>query len=130
MKVCLAGELLCSRRPNDHQQKEEEEMAIIEATDQTFEQEVMKGTVLVDFWATWCGPCKMLAPVLDELDAEIGDDVKIVKIEVEENPVTAQAYGVMSVPTLLLFIDGEMKARSGGYQPKELLMEFIENNRV
>ena len=130
MKVCLAGALLCTRRPNDYQQKEEEEMAIIEATDQTFEQEVMKGTVLVDFWATWCGPCKMLAPVLDELDAEIGDDVKIVKIEVEENPVTAQEYGVMSVPTLLLFVDGEMKARSGGYQPKELLMEFIENNRA
>lgn len=130
MKVCLAGAWFCTGRPNDHQQKEEEEMAIIEATDQTFEQEVMKGTVLVDFWATWCGPCKMLAPVLDELDAEMGDDVKIVKIEVEENPVTAQEYGVMSVPTLLLFVDGEMKARSGGYQPKELLMEFIENNRA
>ena len=105
-------------------------MAIIEATDQTFEQEIMKGTVLVDFWATWCGPCKMLAPVLEELDTEIGDNVKIVKIEVEENPVTAQEYGVMSVPTLLLFVDGEMKARTGGYQPKELLMEFIENNRA
>ncbi len=104
-------------------------MAIVDATDQTFEQEIMEGTVLVDFWATWCGPCKMLAPVLEELDAEIGDDVKIVKIEAEENPVTAQEYGVMSVPTLLLFVNGEMKARSGGYQPKELLLEFIENNR-
>ncbi len=103
-------------------------MAIVEATDQTFEQEIMEGTVLVDFWATWCGPCKMLAPVLEELEAEIGDKVKVVKIEVEENPVTAQEYGVMSVPTLLLFSDGEMRGRSGGYQPKELLMEFIENN--
>ena len=103
-------------------------MAIIDATDQTFEQEIMEGTVLVDFWATWCGPCKMLAPVLVELEEEIGDKVKIVKIEVEENPVTAQEYGVMSVPTLLLFVDGELKARSGGYQPKELLMEFVENN--
>lgn len=110
-------------------EKEEQMMAIVDATDQTFEQEIMEGTVLVDFWATWCGPCKMLAPVLEELDAEIGDNVKIVKIEAEENPVTAQEYGVMSVPTLLLFVNGEMKARSGGYQPKELLLEFIENNR-
>lgn len=104
-------------------------MAIIEVTDQTFEREILKGVVLVDFYATWCGPCKMLAPVLEELDAEIGQDIKIVKVDVDESQVTASEYQIMSVPTLLLFVDGEVKARAGGYMPKELLMEFIENNK-
>lgn len=102
-------------------------MAITNATDQTFYQETKSGLVLVDFWATWCGPCKMLAPVLDELAQEI--DIPIVKVEVEENPATAEEYGIMSVPSLLLFKDGEVVAKTGGYQPKELLEEFINTYR-
>lgn len=104
-------------------------MAIKEVDDQTFERETLDGVVLVDFYATWCGPCKMLAPVLDELDAELGDTVKILKVDVDEAQVTASEHQIMSVPTLLLFVDGELKARAGGYMPKELLVEFIENNR-
>lgn len=81
-------------------------MAIIHVTDQTFERETLEGMVLVDFWATWCGPCQMLAPVLDELSNDVGDDVKIVKVDVDENQVTAAEYQVMSIPTLILMKDG------------------------
>lgn len=102
-------------------------MAIINATDQTFYDDTKNGLVLVDFWATWCGPCKMLAPVLEQLATEI--DVPIVKLEVEENPATASEYGIMSVPSLFLMKDGEVVAKTGGYQPKELLEEFINNYR-
>ncbi|MEE1132658.1 MAG: thioredoxin [Caryophanon sp.] len=104
-------------------------MAIVKGTDQNFGQEISQGTVLVDFWAAWCGPCKMIAPVLEELDAEIGNDVKIVKVDVDENQATAGEYGIMSIPSLLLFVDGELKAKTAGFQPKEALIEFIENNK-
>lgn len=102
-------------------------MAIVNASDQTFYEETKSGLVLVDFWATWCGPCKMLAPVLEELSQEI--DVPIVKLEVEENPATAGEYEVMSVPTLVLLKDGEVVAKTGGYQPKEALIDFINSYR-
>ena len=102
-------------------------MAIQHATDQTFYNDTKDGIVLVDFWASWCGPCKMLAPVLEELDAS-GTQAKIVKIEVDENPVIAQEYGVMSIPTLLLMKDGEVVGKTMGYQPKEVLEEFIQTH--
>lgn len=101
-------------------------MAVIHATDQTFQQTVQQGTVLVDFWAAWCGPCQMIAPVLEELDAEIGHKVKIVKVNVDENPATASAFQVMSIPTLLLFKDGQPVAMTTGFKPKEVLKQFIE----
>lgn len=104
-------------------------MAIKEVDDQTFERETLDGVVLVDFYATWCGPCKMLAPVLEEVDAELGDTVKILKVDVDEAPVIAGEYQILSVPSLLLFVEGEVKARTGGFLPKALLVEFIENNR-
>ncbi|MBS7345652.1 MAG: thioredoxin [Caryophanon sp.] len=104
-------------------------MAIVKGTDQNFGQEISQGTVLVDFWAAWCGPCKMIAPVLEELDAEIGNDVKIVKVDVDENQATAGEYGIMSIPSLLLFVDGELKAKTAGFQPKEALIDFIESNK-
>ena len=102
-------------------------MSLINATDQTFYDETKTGLVLVDFWATWCGPCKMLAPVLGELAEEI--DVPIVKLEVEENPATAGEYDIMSVPTLLLMKDGDVIAKTGGFQPKEALTDFINSYR-
>lgn len=104
-------------------------MAIVHATDQTFEKEILEGAVLVDFWAPWCGPCQMIAPVLEQLDAEIGNEVKIVKVDVDENQVTAGQYGIMSIPSLLLFVDGEVKAKTAGFMPKEALIEFINDNK-
>lgn len=104
-------------------------MAIVHATDQNFSEEISSGVVLVDFWATWCGPCKMIAPVLEEIDTEIGNEVKIVKVDVDNNQATAAEYQVMSIPSLLLFKDGELKAKTVGFQPKEALVEFINSNK-
>ncbi|MDF2903752.1 MAG: thioredoxin, partial [Bacillus sp. (in: firmicutes)] len=83
-------------------------MAISHVTDQTFSAETNSGVVLVDFWAPWCGPCKMIAPVLEELDSELGGKVKIVKVDVDENQETAGKFGIMSIPTLLVLKDGEV----------------------
>ncbi|PYZ97289.1 thioredoxin [Alteribacter lacisalsi] len=103
-------------------------MAIKNATDQDFAQEVSDGLVLADFWAPWCGPCKMIAPVLEELDAEMGDKAKIVKIDVDENQETASQYGVMSIPTLLVFKNGEKVDQVVGFQPKEALAELLNKH--
>jgi len=103
-------------------------MTIIQATEGTFAKDIAEGLVLVDFWAAWCGPCKMIAPVLEELDAEIGDKVKIVKVDVDNNQATAAEYQVMSIPTLLLFKNGEVVDKTVGFQPKEALQAFIEKH--
>ncbi|NNV05498.1 thioredoxin [Geobacillus sp. C56-T2] len=100
-------------------------MAIVNATDQTFAVETKDGVTLVDFWAPWCGPCRMIAPVLEELDQEMGDKVKIVKVNVDENQETAAKFGVMSIPTLLVFKNGELVDKAIGYQPKEALAELV-----
>lgn len=95
----------------------------IQVTDDTFEEKVVNADtpVLVDFWAEWCGPCKMIAPVLEELSTELGDKLVIGKLDVDENQSTAMAFGVMSIPTLMLFKGGEPVATLVGYQPKEQL---------
>ena len=96
-------------------------------TDQTFEQEVLKsGTpVLVDFWATWCGPCRMVAPVLEEIASE-KDNVRIAKLDVDANPITAGRFGVRAIPTMILFKDGKEAQRLVGYMPKERLLQQIQ----
>ena len=103
-------------------------MAIVNATDQNFSAETSQGLVLVDFWAPWCGPCKMIAPVLEELDSEMSDTVKIAKVDVDENPETAGNFGVMSIPTLILLKDGEIVEKTVGFQPKEALAELVKKH--
>jgi len=99
----------------------------VPVTDQTFEQEVLKSEtpVLVDFWATWCGPCKMIAPVLEEVAKEKDGALKIAKLDVDENPETAQKFGVMSIPTMLIFKNGQEVNRLVGYMPKPQLLTVL-----
>ena len=95
-------------------------------TDATFEAETNEGLVLVDFWATWCGPCLMQAPILDQLSEEIDEDVlKIVKIDVDENPNTAQEFGIMSIPTLLFKKDGKVVKHVAGVHTKEQIKDIV-----
>nr|2YJ7_A Chain A, LPBCA THIOREDOXIN [synthetic construct]2YJ7_B Chain B, LPBCA THIOREDOXIN [synthetic construct] len=105
-------------------------MSVIEVTDENFEQEVLKSDkpVLVDFWAPWCGPCRMIAPIIEELAKEYEGKVKVVKVNVDENPNTAAQYGIRSIPTLLLFKNGQVVDRLVGAQPKEALKERIDKH--
>ncbi|WML50888.1 thioredoxin [Neobacillus sp. PS3-12] len=103
-------------------------MAISHVTDQTFSTEITEGLVLVDFWAPWCGPCKMIAPVLEEIDGEMGDKVRIIKLNVDENAGTVGKFGVMSIPTLILFKDGVAVDKLIGFYPKEALTEIISKH--
>jgi len=103
-------------------------MTIKHVTDQDFAEETSKGLVLADFWAPWCGPCKMIAPVLEEIDGEMGEKVQIVKLDVDDNQETAGQYGVMSIPTLLLFKDGDVVDQVIGFQPKEALVDLINKH--
>jgi thioredoxin 1 len=102
-------------------------MAVEKVSDATFESEVLKasGPVVVDFWAEWCGPCRMIAPALDEISSSLGDKVKIVKLNVDESPNTAAKYGIMSIPTLMIFKNGEMASRQVGAAPKQKLEQWI-----
>jgi len=103
-------------------------MAIQNVTDQTFEQETNEGIVIAELGAPWCGPCKMIAPVLEEIDEEMGDQFKIVNLDVDQNPETAQKYSVMSVPTLLFFKDGEKVDQAVGFQPKEEIVSTAQKH--
>ncbi len=105
-------------------------MATHAVSDDTFEQDVLKSDspVVVDFWAEWCGPCKQIAPALDEIASEMADKVKIAKLNIDENPETPIRYGVRGIPTLLLFKDGQVAAQHVGAVPKSKLVEWIERS--
>ena len=102
-------------------------MGVAKVSDADFDAQVLKSTepVVVDFWAEWCGPCKMIAPALEELSGTMGGKVKIVKLNVDENPATAAKYGIMSIPTLMLFKNGELTSRQVGAAPKQKLEAWI-----
>ena len=105
-------------------------MAIIKTSDSSFEADVLKSDrpVVVDFWAEWCGPCKMIGPFLEELAADKGDQVIVAKVNIDDNPMTPTKYGVRGIPTLMLFKNGEIAATKVGAMPKTKLYEWVEES--
>jgi thioredoxin 1 len=105
-------------------------MASNVVTDSTFQQQVVEASkekpVLVDFWATWCGPCKMLSPLVEQLAGEKSEQLNVAKIDVDENQAVSQKFGIMSIPTLILFKDGKAVKQLVGYMPKERILSQIE----
>jgi len=103
---------------------------IVHVSDDSFEEEVLNATepVLIDYWAEWCGPCKMIAPILDELAEEYGEKIKIAKLNIDDNPETPPKYGIRGIPTLMLFKDGSVEATKVGAVSKSQLADFIESN--
>jgi len=103
---------------------------IVHVTDSTFEDEVLKSDkpVILDFWADWCAPCKMISPILDELADEYKDEITVAKINIDENQVTPQKYAVRGIPTLILFKDGDLAATKVGAASKSQLAAFIDSN--
>jgi len=103
---------------------------IVNVSDETFESEVLQADkpVLVDFWAEWCGPCKMITPILDEIAQEYAGKLKVAKLNIDDNPATPPKYGVRGIPTLMLFENGEVKATQVGALSKSQLSEFLNSN--
>lgn len=103
---------------------------IVYLSDDSFEEEVLnsKTPVLVDYWAEWCGPCKMIAPILDEIANEYGDKIKVSKLNIDENPDTPPKYGIRGIPTLMLFKDGSVEATKVGAVSKSQLSAFIDQH--
>lgn len=99
-------------------------MSVIHGNESNFKELINKELIVVDFFATWCGPCKMLGPVLESLES-----VEVLKIDVDECPNLARSYGIMSVPTLMIFKNGELKDKRSGFMPKEMLEEWILENK-
>ena len=103
---------------------------IVHTSDSAFDADVLQNSkaVLLDFWAEWCGPCKMIAPLLDEVADKYEEQLDVVKLNVDENPNTAQKFGIRSIPTLILFKDGAVQAQVMGAMPKSQLEEFLDTN--
>ena len=103
---------------------------IVNVSDASFEEEVLNSSVpvLIDYWAEWCGPCKMIAPVIEELAVEYGDKIKIAKFNIDENPETPPKYGIRGIPTLMIFKGGNVEATKVGAVSKSQLADFIDSN--
>jgi thioredoxin 1 len=107
-------------------------MSTVKVTDATFEQDVLKADkpVLVDFWAEWCGPCKQIAPALDQISEELADLVTIAKLDIEESPGTPSRYGVRGIPTMMLFRGGQMASMKVGAMPKQKILDWLNEAGV
>ncbi|MCF6767036.1 thioredoxin [Thiotrichales bacterium 19S11-10] len=105
-------------------------MSTVDVTDQTFEKEVIQSDipVIVDYWAEWCGPCKMISPVFKEISENYSDKIKFVKVNVDDNPESPTRYGVRGIPTLMIIKDGVVEATKVGAMSKQQLIAFIESN--
>ena len=107
-------------------------MSTVKVTDESFEADVLKADkpVLVDFWAEWCGPCKQIAPSLEQIAEELADQVTIAKLNIEESPTTPSRYGVRGIPTMMLFKDGQMASMKVGAMPKQKILEWLAETGV
>ena len=105
-------------------------MAITQTSDTNFDKDVLKSgkPVVVDFWAEWCGPCKMIAPHLEDLAKEMGEQLEVVKVNIDDNPLTPTKYGVRGIPTLMLFKNGEVAATKVGALPKSKLIDWVRES--
>ncbi len=105
-------------------------MAITQTSDTDFDKDVLKSgkPVVVDFWAEWCGPCKMIAPHLEDIATEMGEQVQVVKVNIDDNPLTPVKYGVKGIPTLMLFKNGEVTATKVGALPKSKLLDWVRES--
>ena len=107
-------------------------MATVKVTDESFETDVLKADkpVLVDFWAEWCGPCKMIAPALEDLAKDMEGKVTVAKVNIDENPETPRRYGVRGIPTMMLFKGGQMASMKVGAMPKQKILEWLNDAGV
>ena len=107
-------------------------MSTVKVTDESFEKDVLQasGPVLVDFWAEWCGPCKQIAPALEQISEELADHVTIAKVNIEESPTTPSRYGVRGLPTMMLFKDGQMTSMKVGAMPKGKIVEWLAESGI
>ena len=107
-------------------------MSTVPVTDETFERDVLKadGPVLVDFWAEWCGPCKQIAPALEQISDELAGHVTIAKVNIDESPTTPSRYGVRGIPTMMLFRGGQMASMKVGAMPKQKILDWLNEAGV